>query len=120
MTSKEFINWCQSVGIEEPRVVKNDLVSIEFMYEAWNYQQKKLQAADEKIASLDWQYKELMERRKQVRILREAVEFYADFENFTIDKNHMTGNLFIEEFNGLEWVELGKKARQALEKMRKG
>ena len=43
----EFEEWCHSIGMEETRVVKSDLVSMEVLKQAWDHQQKKLDRAIE-------------------------------------------------------------------------
>lgn len=100
--SESFEDWLDEHG--EGGIHLDGLSPREYGQAIWaamrNHQQKKLQAAEERE-----------------KILREAVEFYADENNFRTDKNHVSGELYIEEVVGVEGYDMGKKARQALEKV---
>lgn len=53
MKNETFIEWCNTIGIEETRIVSCDLVSMEILKECWDNQQKKIDEKDAKIKELE-------------------------------------------------------------------
>lgn len=62
------------------------------------------------------QQKEIDELLERLKECEESLGFYADEGSYGIDTNHNTGNTFVEEFNGLEWQDIGKRAREYFKK----
>ena len=69
-----------------------------------------------KQLSVDYQYEEIEQLKKQNAILRSACEFYGDKENWNISQPHSNFNLTINSNDkyreNQDWG--GKRARQAL------
>ena len=51
--SETFEEWCYSTGMEDARVVLNDMVSMEVLKDCWDRQEKKIQAEREKVEKLE-------------------------------------------------------------------
>ena len=51
--SDKFEEWCHSIGMEETRVVSEDMVSMEVLKECWDYQQSIIDKLDAKIEGRD-------------------------------------------------------------------
>lgn len=74
MTFKE---WCHSIGMDDARVVPNDMVSMEVLKECWDYNQEELKAKDARIRELEKTlstYKLLAENSDRVGVLKNRIK----------------------------------------------
>ena len=89
--SETFEEWCYSTGMDDARVVPNDMVSMETLYECWNHQQKKideleqkLQAAEENLTECASNYWKEVEKRKaaeeEIFLLRMIAYTYKNLD----------------------------------------
>ena len=104
--SETFEEWFD-INIGDEYVLRSRRIMLE---KAWNHQEKKLQAEREKVA-----------------LLREAVEFYGDrtnwFESNSNPKYSQSAfctpsDLYLSDRLDRDYYSGGKKARQALEKLK--